>query len=39
MTDKCYRVEFTAHLHKLTLALKMSCQIEVIWKRGYIDLI
>lgn len=32
--EKCYRVEFTAHLHKLTLALKMECGIEVIWKRG-----
>lgn len=34
MSDKCYRVEFTAHLHRLTLALKMSCDIEVMWKRG-----
>lgn len=34
MTEKVYRVEFTAQLHRLTLALKMNCDIEVIWKRG-----
>ena len=32
--EKCYRVEFCADLQRVTLALKMKCFLEVIWKRG-----
>ena len=32
--EKLYKIEFIAHLHRVTLALKMQCSMEVIWKRG-----
>ncbi len=34
--EKCYKVDFTARLSKITLAFKMECLMWLAWKRGII---